>query len=60
MDYHLQKGSSAIGAEIPFKGLTRDFDAVLRLNPPSIGAFEYSKISMCSTLSIVAEQPPNQ
>jgi len=39
-NYHLQKGGPAIGAGIPFEGLTRDFDAVSRLNPPSIGAFE--------------------
>jgi hypothetical protein len=49
-----------ISAGTPFEDLRRDFDAVSRLNPPSIGAFEWSKISMCSTLSIVAEQPLEQ
>jgi hypothetical protein len=59
-NYHLSKGSPAIGAGIPFNGLTRDFDAVPRFNPLSIGAFEWSKISMCCTLLIEVEQPSDQ
>lgn len=39
-NYHLQKGSPAIGAGIPFGGLTGDHDAVARQNPPAIGAYE--------------------
>lgn len=39
-DYHLQKGSPAIGAGIPFGGLTSDHDAAPRRNPPAIGAYE--------------------
>jgi hypothetical protein len=39
-DYHLQKGSPAIGAGIPFEGLTRDSNEAPRPNPPAIGAYE--------------------
>lgn len=39
-NYRLQKGSPAIGAGIPFGGLTSDHDAVSRRKPPAIGAFE--------------------
>lgn len=39
-DYHLQSGSPAIGAGIPFGGLTSDHDAAPRRNPPAIGAYE--------------------
>ena len=42
-DYHLQGESPAIGAGIAFGGLTSDFDAAPRRNPPAIGAYEYSK-----------------
>ena len=42
-DYHLQSGSPAIGAGLAFGGLTSDFDAAPRRNPPAIGAYEYSK-----------------
>ncbi len=43
MDYHLKSWSPAIGAGISFGLLTRDFDGVLRPNPPAIGAYEYPK-----------------
>ena len=39
-DYELQSGSPAIGAGISFDGLTTDFNATPRPNPPSIGAYE--------------------
>ena len=39
-DYHLQSGSPAIGTGIPLGGLTTDFDAARRPNPPAIGAYE--------------------
>jgi hypothetical protein len=39
-DYHLQSGSPAIGAGILFDGLSTDFDAAPRRNPPAIGAYE--------------------
>lgn len=39
-NYHLQKGSPAIGAGIPFGGLKNDHDAAPRRNPPVIGAYE--------------------
>lgn len=56
-NYHSRRGSHAIGAGIPVEGVTIDFDALPRLDPLSIGAFEWSNISMCSTLSVVAELP---
>jgi hypothetical protein len=40
IDYHLQNGSPAIGAGIPFGGLIHDYDHVPRRNPPTIGAYE--------------------
>jgi hypothetical protein len=39
-DFMLQPTSPAIGAGIPFGGLTVDFNQVTRPNPPSIGAYE--------------------
>jgi hypothetical protein len=39
-NYHLRKGSPAIGTGIPFGGLTSDHDAAPRRNPPTIGAYE--------------------
>jgi hypothetical protein len=39
-DYHLQSGSPAIGAGIPYDALISDFDVVPRRNPPTIGAYE--------------------
>jgi len=44
-NYHLQLGSPAIGAGIPFDDLRRDFDGAKRPGHPSIGAYEYSKDS---------------
>ncbi len=39
-NYHLKTGSPAIGAGIPFGGLTSDFDAKPRATLPGIGAYE--------------------
>ena len=39
-NYNLQPTSPAIGAGMPFQGLTVDVNDVIRPNPPSIGAYE--------------------
>jgi hypothetical protein len=39
-DYHLQRGSPATGAGIPYNSLTSDYDLLQRSNPPTIGAYE--------------------
>ena len=44
-NYHLQLGSPAIGAGIPFDDLRRDLDGARRPDHPSIGAYEYAKDS---------------
>jgi hypothetical protein len=39
-DYHLQKGSPAMGVGIRFDYFATDFDAKPRRNPPAIGAYK--------------------
>jgi len=41
-DFHLQSTSPAIGAGLAIAGVTRDFDALLRPTPPSMGAHEFA------------------
>jgi hypothetical protein len=50
-NYHLQPGSPAIRAGIPFDDLKRDLDGARRPDRPSIGAYEYSKSSSPISLS---------
>lgn len=40
-NFHLSASSPAIGAGVVITGLTTDYAGTMRLNPPSIGAYEY-------------------
>ncbi|MGA7158714.1 MAG: IPT/TIG domain-containing protein [Acidobacteriaceae bacterium] len=56
-DFHPQTGSPAIGAGIAYGDLRRDIDGMIRANPPTIGAYAYSK-SDSTALAPIAESTP--